>query len=137
MRRPEFTSHSAAMAVLLVLSGCGERDAQVVRPYSQPLERLNSARARAQAASALPRPGSLQPSDAATMCAEVVRISEQGRLIVDRSDPRRLVVDQRLWARLPEEAQAAIVECAEIMRPEESRTGRMRVTAALGILPAR
>ena len=66
------------------------------------------------------------------MCGEVVRISEQGRLILDRSDPRRLIVDQTLWPRLPQEVQRGLIECVEAMRPAAARTGPIQVVPRAG-----
>ncbi len=121
----------AALAAALLLSGCGrEDDSTLVRPGTQPLERLDTAEARARIASALPRPSELPAAEAANMCGEVVRISEQGRLILDRTNPRRLVVAQALWSRLPAEVQRSLVECAEAMRPEGTRSGPMRVVTS-------
>jgi len=124
---------TACLAAVLLLSGCGDaQDSALIRPGTQPLERLNTAEARARTAAAMPRPSQLPAGEAADMCGEVVRISEQGRLILDRSDPRRLVVDQALWARLPQEVQRGLVECAEAMRPAAARTGPMRVVSRAG-----
>ncbi len=123
----------AALATVLLLTGCGgAEDSTLVRPGTQPLERLNTPEARARTAAAMPRPSQLPAGEAADMCGEVVRISEQGRLILDRSDPRRLVVDRALWPRLPAEVQRGLVECVEAMRPAESRAGPMQVVSRAG-----
>ena len=123
----------AAVASVLLLSGCGgAEDSALIRPGSQPLERLNTPEARARTAAAMPRPSQMPAGQAADMCGEVVRISEQGRLILDRSDPRRLVVDQALWGLLPQEVQRGLIECVESMRPAAARGGPMRVVSGAG-----
>jgi hypothetical protein len=61
------------------------------------------------------------------MCFEILHISRQGRLILDQSNPTQLMVDETLWARVPEEVKNAIVQCAQLSRPAELRNGPMRV----------
>ena len=99
----------APVLLALALCACGEAP-ETTRPGSQPLERLLTAEARALARTdpQLPGPGQ---AGGAELCAEVISLSEQGRLVLDRS-PERLVVNRDLWGRLPAEAQSAIVRCA-------------------------
>lgn len=113
--------------LLIGLAGCGEADPSVIRPGTQPLERLNTPEARAKMARAEPSLSNLNPSQAQTMCTEIMRISEQGGLVLDRSDPRQLVVEGALWVRLPTEGKDAIVQCARAMRPTVVRNSPLRV----------
>jgi hypothetical protein len=69
----------------------------------------------------------MQAGEAAGMCGEVVRLSERGRVILNRSNPQRMVVNGSLWRQLPREAQQSIVQCVELMRPAEARSGHMTV----------
>ena len=52
-----------------------------------------------------------------TICTELLALSTQGRLILERSDSR-IVVNRDLWVRLPDEARVAIVTCSA-RRPSE------------------
>lgn len=45
-------------------------------------------------------------------CAEIVRLLEEGRVILDRAPPRISVVQSR-WEQLPQEAREAVVACVE------------------------
>jgi hypothetical protein len=114
--------------ISLVAAACGEAP-PTVRPGTQSLDRLASAKARqdyfAKAASG-------SAASMAGMCAEVMRASEEAHLILDRSNPTRLVVDQAIWPRLPLEAQVQIRRCAEDLRPEGSRQGSMTVVGQPG-----
>lgn len=106
-----------ALAAAAILSGC-EAEPDAVRPGTQPLARLDTPEARQrieETEGALPKMASQQ---AAGVCAEILRISAQGRLLLDRSDPGRLVVNAELWERVPGEAQRAIVECVRNARSE-------------------
>jgi hypothetical protein len=131
MRKPKnVAAVSALLSLSVLLAGCGRDDSTAVRPIDQPLERLDSPEARARLASmpaAQVQPGDLQSSEAAGMCGEVIRLSERGRVILDRSSPQRLVVNDSLWQQIPPEARQSIVQCAELMRPAQNRSGRMTV----------
>lgn len=49
-------------------------------------------------------------------CAEAVRVSEEGRIILDRSAPNSVTVSGKVWAQLPDVAQKVILRCLESMR---------------------
>ena len=128
--RREIVAATLCGLALLSFAGCRERSESAVRPSTQPLERLDTPEARrrlASAPSALPE--NLNASEAEIMCGEVIRLSERGRLILDRSNPRRLVINPGLWSQLPEEGRQALVRCVELMRPPEARNERMAVVA--------
>ena len=131
MRRAKFVSARwALLSLSVLLAGCDRDDSAAVRPVDQPLERLDSPEARARLArmpAAQVQPADLQSSEAAGMCGEVIRLSERGRVILDRSNPQRLVVNNALWQQIPPEARQSIVQCAELMRPAQARAGHMTV----------
>jgi hypothetical protein len=54
-------------------------------------------------------------------CEQVLTTAEQGRLILDRRDPNRLVVSASLWPQLPEEVRTALTQCADTIRPGDQR----------------
>lgn len=115
-----------SLAAAAALAGCDGAETSSVRPGDQPLAELNSPAALERIARAERAMPSLESKEGAGMCAEVLRVSEQGGLIRDRSNPNRLVVDGSLWGRVPETARSAIVQCAESARPDEAR-GPMRI----------
>ena len=63
----------------------------------------------------LVRPTAAPPSG--DRCEEILRTAERGRIILDRSNPSRLVVSETLWAQVPEAVRTAIVDCAQTVRP--------------------
>jgi hypothetical protein len=66
-------------------------------------------------AAALARPTAGAPSPEG--CEQVLVVAERGRIVLDRSNPSRLVVDPALWAQIPAEVRNAITECAASLRP--------------------
>lgn len=64
----------------------------------------------------LVRPTAAPPSG--DRCEQILSTAERGRIILDRSNPSRLVVAETLWGQVPEAVRTAIVECAETVRPE-------------------
>jgi hypothetical protein len=66
------------------------------------------------------------PTDA-DRCNQVLGLLEQSRVIIDRSRPDRLVVDQRGWEQLPPPVRDVIVACAERDRPAASGSDPMNV----------
>jgi len=131
MRKAKYVSTRwALLSLAVLLAGCDRDDSTAVRPIDQPLDRLDSPEARARLArmpAAEAMPANMQTGEAAGMCGEVIRLSERGRVILNRSNPQRLVVNGSLWQQLPPEAQQSIVQCAELMRPAEARSGHMTV----------
>ncbi len=51
-------------------------------------------------------------------CNQALVAAEQGALILDRSNPRQLVVDATMWSRLPDEIKQAITRCTAISASE-------------------
>lgn len=66
----------------------------------------------AQAGTGSPASGSL--------CERVLAEAQRGRLIVDRSQPGRVVVNRNLWGQLPPEVQQAITSCLDPSTPGTS-----------------
>ena len=60
-------------------------------------------------------------------CEQALETAQRGRIILDRSNPRRLVVARELWDQLPEDIRAALTECASSVRPPELRDEPMEV----------
>lgn len=50
-------------------------------------------------------------------CAEAVVMAERGSIILDRSEPGRVVVDRALWNQVPEFVREGMLRCLEISRP--------------------
>lgn len=53
----------------------------------------------------------LEARGAGSICDQVVREAERGRLILDRSHADQVVVNRDLWGQLPQQVQDAIVSC--------------------------
>lgn len=56
-----------------------------------------------------------------TRCEQALATAERGRIVLDRSNPDRLVVDDALWEQIPEELRAALTGCADSLRPADRR----------------
>ncbi|HZF94064.1 MAG TPA: hypothetical protein VEZ20_04235 [Allosphingosinicella sp.] len=54
-------------------------------------------------------------------CEQVLATAEQGRVVLDRRNPNRLVVSAALWPQLPEEVRTALSQCADTIRPADQR----------------
>lgn len=61
------------------------------------------------------RPNAAPPT--ADRCEQAVSTAERARIILDRRNPTRLVVQRALWEQIPEDVRTALVECAESLRP--------------------
>ena len=121
---------SLPLCLLIGLAAC-ENDPSAVRPGTQPLDKLVTPDARRRALASA-GPAAPAGDQARGMCAEVIRVSEQGRLILDRSNPSRLVVSQDVWQRVPQEARQAIVRCAQALRPASAGNGPVEVVMGSG-----
>ena len=55
-------------------------------------------------------------------CAEVLRVTEQAGIVVDRSNPRRVVVRGRPWNQLPRDARDVLLACMGGGAPGEEET---------------
>jgi hypothetical protein len=60
------------------------------------------------------RPGAAAPSG--DRCEQALSTAERARIILDRSNPARLVVAEGLWSQIPEGVRTALVQCAESLR---------------------
>jgi hypothetical protein len=114
------------LAALLVLAACGEADDRTLRPNSQPLDRLLSVESPIGDMTLT----ETERTQVAGICGEILRISEEGGLIRDRSDPARMVVDETLWSRVPAHAQRELVRCAELALGEGEHQGSVTVVEA-------
>jgi outer membrane lipoprotein SlyB len=61
------------------------------------------------------------PAVQGSRCEQILATAEQGRLVLDRRNPNRLVVSAALWTQLPEEVRTAISQCADTIRPADQR----------------
>lgn len=65
-------------------------------------------------------------------CEQALQTATQARMIVDRRDPRRLVVNRELWQQMPESVREALTECARTTRPLGQREEPLEVVNAAG-----
>lgn len=54
-------------------------------------------------------------------CEQALRAAERGQIVLDRSNPDRMVVRGQLWEQLPEDVRRALAECASLIRPADRR----------------
>lgn len=54
-------------------------------------------------------------------CEQALAAAERGGIVVDRTDPNRLVVRGALWQQLPDDVRTALTECANSLRPADRR----------------
>jgi len=57
----------------------------------------------------------------ASQCEQALATAQRGGIVVDRSNPNRLVVRAALWQQLPEDVRAGLTECANSVRPADRR----------------
>jgi hypothetical protein len=81
-------------------------------------------------ARALAQPTADTPSP--QRCEQVLAVAERAGIILDRSNPSRLVVDPALWAQIPEEARTGLAECAESLRPSDGSGEEFEVVNRTG-----
>jgi hypothetical protein len=60
-------------------------------------------------------------------CEQALVAAERGRIILDRSDPDRLVVDPTLWEQIPADMRTALTQCADTVRPVGGRDEEIEV----------
>ena len=65
-------------------------------------------------------------------CDQAMEAAQRGGIVLDRSNPNRLVVNQNLWGQIPAEMQTALTQCAETLRPEGSGTAPLEVVNRAG-----
>lgn len=61
------------------------------------------------------------------LCEQAIAQSEQGGLIVNRSNPLRVVVRHELWAELPQQAKDGLITCLQMARPTQARDAPVEV----------
>ena len=62
-------------------------------------------------------------------CVELIAALEQGRIILDRRTPPRLIVSRDRWSQLPEEAAGAILDCVHRTWPAGTAAPELEVRA--------
>jgi hypothetical protein len=62
-------------------------------------------------------------------CAELIELLESNRVIVDRSEPPRLVVADPAWSTLPEVAKASVAECVQRAWPAGADPAQIKIQA--------
>jgi hypothetical protein len=60
-------------------------------------------------------------------CGEILALLERGGIILDRTAPRRLVVDGGQWSQVPQQIRDTVVTCVETARPARSGGGAIEV----------
>ena len=84
----------------------------------------------------MPTRAALSPRAAAapgaTQCEQALDTAQRGGIVRDRSDPSRLVVDEDLWGRIPENVRTALAACADSLRPVDGRDEPLEVVNAVG-----
>lgn len=124
---------SPPLATILLLSGCALALAPIALAYRKP--RLIAPLlwsygvvilgTMVSQTGLLPRavPVAVQAGPAAdrhmssARCDELMALLARQHVVLNSTDPNRLVVNQNLWSQLPQEARDAIVECAGAVRP--------------------
>lgn len=53
-----------------------------------------------------------------SLCEQALDQLDQAGVILDRSDPLRVVVNQEFWAQLPQNAKDGLIACLQLQRPE-------------------
>jgi len=53
------------------------------------------------------------------LCTRAIEQAQGGGLILDRSNPARVIVARALWAELPQQARQGLVLCLEMARPSD------------------
>lgn len=54
-------------------------------------------------------------------CEQALAAAERGGIVIDRSNPNRLVVNGAIWQQLPQDVRAPLTECANSLRPLDQR----------------
>ena len=62
--------------------------------------------------------GPMAGTPSSDRCAQALEAAQRGGIILDRSNPGRLVVNPSVWSQIPAEMQTALTQCAETLRPE-------------------
>jgi hypothetical protein len=62
-----------------------------------------------------------------TRCEQALTAAERGRIVLDRSNPDRLVVSGEVWQQLPDEVRTALTECAGAVRPADKRDAPVEI----------
>ena len=66
------------------------------------------------------------------LCNQAILQSEQGGLIIDRTNPREVRVSQSLWRQLPQQAKDGLTRCLEASRPSGSANEPLRIVEVGG-----
>lgn len=61
------------------------------------------------------------------VCERALAEAERGHLIIDRSDPARVRVDQEMWRAVPQQVRDALSTCLEESRPAHSGTNSVEI----------
>ena len=62
-----------------------------------------------------------------TRCEQALTAAERAGIILDRSNPSRLIVRRTIWAEIPEEVRTALAQCVETARPDAAGAGTVEV----------
>jgi hypothetical protein len=62
-----------------------------------------------------------------TQCERALTAAERARIVLDRSDPNRLVVSGEAWPQLPENLRIALTECSGAVRSPNRRGSPVEV----------
>lgn len=62
-------------------------------------------------------------------CTELIAALDQGRVIVDRRSPPRLIVHRDRWSQLPEEARGIVLDCVQRAWPVGTAAPQLEMQA--------
>lgn len=80
--------------------------------------------------SALARPAADAPGS--DRCTQALDAAQRGGIVLDRSNPARLVVNPSVWDQIPADIRAALTQCAETVRPAGQRDAPIEVVNRAG-----
>jgi hypothetical protein len=64
-------------------------------------------------------------------CEQALTAAERGGIVIDRSNPNRLVVNGAIWQQLPQDVRAPLAECANTSRPIDQRERPVEIVERL------
>ena len=65
-----------------------------------------------------------------SVCERALAEAERGRLILDRTNPARVRVDQQMWRAVPQQVRDALSTCLDETRPAHPGTNSVEIIEA-------
>jgi len=76
--------------------------------------------------------GPIDAAPSGDRCEQALDAAQRGGIVIDRSNPNRLVVNQSLWDQIPADMRTVLTQCAESLRPEGSSAAPLQVVNRAG-----